>query len=64
MASRDRIVIRLPPELHYVLRLCQNGHRVVSLSATIQRLLETHPEVVEMAENLYDLRSGADLPRT
>ena len=64
MASRDRLVVVLPKELTFLLKIYQEDNRIVTKNVTIQRLLETHPALVELAEALYPIRKGADLPRT
>lgn len=52
--NRPIIFIRLPPELKVLLFCYQSASKTVSLNAAVIRLLETHPVLVRMAEELYN----------
>jgi hypothetical protein len=64
MARGDRVVIlvRVPPELRYIVNLYSHRYQSVSRSAAIRQLLETHPALVELAEMLYDLSKPEEGP--
>jgi hypothetical protein len=65
MDSRDRTVIfaRVPRELIMLAKCYQNTSRIPTFSGTIQRLLETHPELVKLAELLYADPKGESSPQ-
>jgi hypothetical protein len=60
MDSGDRSVIsrvgmfaRVPGELKYLVTCYQNAQRLPSFNMAVQRLLETHPALAELAARLY-----------
>ena len=53
--DRTTVVLyaRLPAELKYLVSRYQSVKKVPSFSYTVQRLLETHPEIAQLAAELY-----------
>jgi hypothetical protein len=58
--NRNRPVIgrvgmfaRVPGELKYLVKCYQSAHRLPSFNLAVQRLLETHPALAQLAATLY-----------
>lgn len=54
MASRNgspgpqtvALFLRVPPELHYAIKLIADRYRYASINECVRRLLETHPAMI------------------
>lgn len=59
IADRTTIHARVPGELKYLVICYQNRSRLVSFNMAMQRLLETHPALAQLAAELYtEARTG------
>jgi hypothetical protein len=58
---------RVPGELKYLVICYQSAHRLPSFNMAMQRLLETHPALAQLAATLYNdgkaATSGLDTPK-
>jgi hypothetical protein len=48
------IHMTVPEELHQIVILYQNRRRLVSISAAVRELLETHPAIDSIVQGLYN----------
>lgn len=62
VSSSTPIVVTLPRELIFILDLYKDHMRGPSRTYTIQRLLETHPELTLFANSVYDLGEDTSPP--
>ena len=55
MDSGDRALthLNLPTELIFLLEKYQNSRRMVSRTAAIRELIETHPAIAKLAAEVY-----------
>lgn len=51
--KRVQMHVQIPPELKYLVICYQNSSRIVSFNMAVQRLLETHPALAQLAATLY-----------
>lgn len=51
--NRVQMYARVPPELKYLVTCYQNANRLPSFNIAVQRLLETHPALAQLAAELY-----------
>lgn len=58
--ERVGMYARVPGELKYLVTCYQNAHRLPSFNMAVQRLLETHPGLAELAATLYNERKVTD----
>jgi hypothetical protein len=50
----------VPGELKYLIICYQNAHRLPSFNMAVQRILETHPGLAQLAATLYNERKITD----
>jgi hypothetical protein len=63
--NRVGMYARVPGELKYLITCYQNAQRLPSFNMAVQRLLETHPGLAQLAATLYNERKitdGLDTP--
>ena len=58
--ERVGMFARVPGELKYLVGCYQNAQRLPSFNMAVQRLLETHPALAELAATLYNERKITD----
>jgi len=51
--ARVPMFARVPGELKYLVTCYQNANRLPSFNIAVQRLLETHPALAQLAAELY-----------
>jgi hypothetical protein len=44
--------LRLQPEMEYVVKLYQQRYRHATVSAALRRIVETHPDIIAIVEEL------------
>jgi len=49
----EKVTISLPPELTFLLREYEKSRRFSSLSETVRRLVESHPDLLSFTCDLY-----------
>ena len=54
---------RIPTELMFLVRRYQSASRTPSLTQAFKHLLETHPLIVQMAHEMYDVSATPGGPR-
>lgn len=52
--TRVGMFARVPGELKYLVTCYQNAQRLPSFNIAVQRLLETHPALAQLAASLYN----------
>ena len=58
--ERVGMFARVPGELKYLVTCYQNANRLPSFNIAVQRLLETHPALAQLAATLYNERKTTD----
>jgi hypothetical protein len=63
--SRVNLYAKVPGELKYLVICWQNANRMPTFNMAVQRLLETHPGLAQLAATLYTqgkVTDGLDTP--